>query len=71
MDKTIVKIRDIGIWPEDLPATEGIKKLECQVASEQKKIEKATQKLPKQLNVPLNIVYISNLFVVRYAQGVS
>jgi len=37
-----------GIKPEELTAAEDIKKLERRVASEQKKIEKASQKLPKQ-----------------------
>ena len=37
-----------GIKPEELPAAEDIKKLERKVASEQKKIEKSTQKLPKE-----------------------
>ena len=36
-----------GIKPEKLPVAEDIKKLECRVDSEQKKIEKATKKLPK------------------------
>lgn len=36
-----------GIRPEELPPTEDIKKLERRVASEQKKIEKASAKLPK------------------------
>lgn len=36
-----------GIKPENLPAAEDIKKLERRVDSEQKKIEKATKKLPK------------------------
>lgn len=36
-----------GIKPEELPAAEDIKKLARRVASEQKKIEKASPKLPK------------------------
>lgn len=36
-----------GIKPEKLPVAEDIKKLERRVDSEQKKIEKATKKLPK------------------------
>ncbi|MDD2425144.1 MAG: DNA damage-inducible protein D [Bacteroidales bacterium] len=36
-----------GIKPEELPPSEDIKKLERRVVSEQKKIEKATKKLPK------------------------
>src|SRR5574344_1097397 len=36
-----------GIKPENLPPAEDIKKLERRVDSEQKKIEKATKKLPK------------------------
>ncbi|OQB32062.1 MAG: DNA-damage-inducible protein D [Bacteroidetes bacterium ADurb.Bin174] len=36
-----------GIKPENLPPAEDIKKLERRVVSEQKKIEKATKKLPK------------------------
>ncbi|MCQ2116822.1 MAG: DNA damage-inducible protein D [Bacteroidales bacterium] len=36
-----------GIKPEELPAAEDIKKLERRVASEQKKIEKTSPKLPK------------------------
>lgn len=36
-----------GIKPEELPPAEDIKKLEHRVDSEQKKIEKATKKLPK------------------------
>lgn len=36
-----------GICPEELPPAEDIKKLERRVASEQKKIEKASAKLPK------------------------
>ena len=36
-----------GIKPENLPAAEDIKKLERRVDSEQKKIEKATKKLPR------------------------
>ena len=36
-----------GIKPENLPAAEDIKKLERRVDSDQKKIEKATKKLPK------------------------
>lgn len=36
-----------GIKPEELPPAEDIKKLERRVDSEQKKIEKATKKLPK------------------------
>ena len=38
----------IGIKPEELPPAEDIKKLERNVASDEKKIEKATKKLPKQ-----------------------
>jgi DNA-damage-inducible protein D len=41
-----------GIKPENLPAAEDIKKLERRVDSEQKKIEKATKKLPKKYNEP-------------------
>jgi DNA-damage-inducible protein D len=37
-----------GIKPEELPPAEDIKKLEHRVASDEKKIEKATKKLPKQ-----------------------
>ncbi len=36
-----------GIRPEDLPVAEDIKKVERRVASNEKKIEKATKKLPK------------------------
>ncbi len=36
-----------GIKPEELPAAEDIKKVERRVASNEKKIEKTTQKLPK------------------------
>ena len=36
-----------GIKPENLPPAEDIKKLERRVGSEDKKIEKTTQKLPK------------------------
>ncbi len=36
-----------GIKPEELPPAEDIKKLERRVGSEEKKIEKATKKLPK------------------------
>lgn len=36
-----------GIKPEELPPAEDIKKLERRVGNEQKKIEKATKKLPK------------------------
>lgn len=36
-----------GIRPEDLPAAEDIKKLERRVASEEKRIEKTSSKLPK------------------------
>lgn len=36
-----------GIKPEELPVAEDIKKLERRVASEQKKIEKTSSKLPK------------------------
>lgn len=36
-----------GIRPEELPPAEDVKKLECRVASEEKKIEKTTSKLPK------------------------
>ncbi len=38
---------DRGIKPEELPPAEDIKKLERRVASEQKKIEKTSSKLPK------------------------
>lgn len=38
-----------GIKPEDLPAAEDIKKVERRVTSNEKKIEKASQKLPKQI----------------------
>ncbi|MCM1355991.1 MAG: DNA damage-inducible protein D [Staphylococcus sp.] len=37
-----------GIRPEELPAAEDIKKVERRVASNRKKIEKTTKKLPKQ-----------------------
>jgi len=37
-----------GIKPEELPPAEDIKKLERMAASDEKKIEKATKKLPKQ-----------------------
>lgn len=40
-------LRKRGIKPENLPPAEDIKKLERRVVSEQKKIEKATKKLPK------------------------
>lgn len=36
-----------GIKPEELPATEDIKKLERRVAAEEKKLEKSAEKLPK------------------------
>src|SRR5574344_302953 len=36
-----------NIKPEDLPPAEGIKKIERKVASDEKKIEKPTKKLPK------------------------
>ena len=36
-----------GIYPEELPPAEDIKKLERRVASEHKKIEKSSSKLPK------------------------
>ena len=36
-----------GIRPEELPPAEDIKKLERRVASEEKRIEKHTSKLPK------------------------
>ena len=39
-----------GIQPENLPAAEDIKKVERRVASNEKKIEKTTQKLPKNIN---------------------
>ena len=39
-----------GIQPENLPAAEDIKKVEKRVASNEKKIEKTTQKLPKNIN---------------------
>ena len=46
-----VSVRDMlaqrGIQPENLPAAEDIKKLERRVASADKKLEKATTKLPK------------------------
>lgn len=35
------------IRPEDLPPAEDIKKIERKIASEEKKIEKSTGKLPK------------------------
>lgn len=38
---------DRGIQPEELPPAEDIKKLERKVASDEKKIEKTSQKLPK------------------------
>ena len=37
-----------GIKPEDLPAAEDIKKVERRVATNDKKIERSTAKLPKQ-----------------------
>ncbi len=36
-----------GIRPEELPAAEDIKKVERRVASNEKKIERTTKKLPK------------------------
>ena len=36
-----------GIRPEELPPAEDIKKLERRVATEEKKIEKTSSKLPK------------------------
>jgi len=39
-----------GIKPEELPPAEDIKKLERRVADDDKKIEKATPKLPKKGN---------------------
>ena len=36
-----------GIRPENLPAAEDIKKVERRVATNEKKIEKSTSKLPK------------------------
>ena len=36
-----------GIKPEELPVAEDIKKLERRVVSDEKRIEKSTQKLPK------------------------
>jgi DNA-damage-inducible protein D len=39
-----------NIEPENLPAAEDIKKLERRVVSEDKKLEKATKKLPKDKN---------------------
>jgi DNA-damage-inducible protein D len=39
-----------GIKPEQLPPAEDIKKLERRAASEEKKIEKASHKLPKRDN---------------------
>ena len=38
---------DRGIKPEELPAAEDIKKLERKVARDEKKLEQASQKLPK------------------------
>ena len=38
---------DRGIKPEELPAAEDIKKLERKVTRDEKKIEQASQKLPK------------------------
>lgn len=38
-----------GIKPENLPAAEDIKKVERRVASNEKKIEKSSQRLPKEL----------------------
>jgi len=40
-----------GIRPEELPPAEDIKKLERSVASDEKKIEKATKKLPKKNSI--------------------
>lgn len=37
-----------GIKPEELPASEDIKKLERRVASTEKKLEQSSKKLPKQ-----------------------
>ena len=46
-----LSVRDMldkrGIRPEELPAAEDIKKVERRVASNEKKIEKSTKKLPK------------------------
>ena len=39
-----------GIKPEELPPAEDIKKLERKVARDEKKIEQASQKLPKNKN---------------------
>ena len=39
-----------GIKPEKLPPAEDIKKLERKVALDEKKIEQASQKLPKNKN---------------------
>ena len=38
-----------GIKPENLPPAEDIKKVECRVASNEKKIEKISNKLPKKV----------------------
>ena len=47
-NESVRKMRgDRGIKPEELPPAEDIKKLERRVASEQKKIEKTSAKLPK------------------------
>ena len=43
-------LADRDIRPEDLPAAEDIKKLECKVARDEKKIEQASQKLPNKKN---------------------
>lgn len=42
-----IMLGERGIKPEELPLAEDIKKLERRVGSEEKKIEKATKKLPK------------------------
>lgn len=39
-----------GIKPEDLPPAEDIKKIECKVVRDEKKIEQASSKLPKDKN---------------------
>ena len=40
-------LADRGIRPEELPPSDDIKKLERKAATEEKKIEKTTKKLPK------------------------
>jgi DNA-damage-inducible protein D len=40
-----------GIKPEELPPAEDIKKLERHVASDEKRIEQTTPKLPKQKKI--------------------